>query len=287
MPGATGRTSRHERDPLGAELPLWNPSPTVTYPSLSDEGHPFLLGGDPLNVSSGCKLDGMPISCSWAQELSASGMGVSCPNGDCGPRTRVDAVTGKSFLVFFNAFADGYSGFMRAGSVYLGHGQYLSPGDYPDSESEPLRFNHASSLPQKPVVVPLTEQQKATVKDDLAGVLKNKECEDVVKALIAQAEKNTGFKAFSHNLMDTFGKVTSFGSDGIANASAGGNAGSPGGITLRVNYPLSNDDPLIRNLNGRKMIHEMFHGNRGGDLSALTVSERSYSHLDMHRLRGM
>lgn len=49
-------------------------------------------------------------------------------------------------------------------------------------------------------MVPLTEQQKATVKDDLAGVLKNKDCKDVVEALIAQAEKNTGFKAFSHNL---------------------------------------------------------------------------------------
>jgi len=140
--------------------------------------------------------------------------------------------------------------------------------------------------PQKPVVVPLTEQQKATVKDDLAGVLKNKECEDVVEALIAQAEKNTGFKAFSHNLMDTFGKVTSFGSDGRRqeyDAAAGSNAGSPGGIALTVNYPLSNDDPLIRNLNGRKMIHEMFHGNRDGDLTALGSGERSYTHLDMQQ----
>lgn len=31
------------------------------------------------------------------------------------------------------------------------------------------------------------------------------------------------------------------------------------------------------------MIHEMFHGNRDGDLTALSLTKRSYSHLDMQQ----
>jgi YD repeat-containing protein len=164
-------------DPQGVAVPLADPFPPQGGEDeclTPDPGDTSGRGAGlfPIEDRAGCVLDGIEVPCSFVRSEAAA----QCPDNNCGPRTRVDPATGQAFLVFFHAFADGYSGFLRPGSVYLGSGQYLSPSDYPDSEEDPLnrdseirRFAHAPQNPAQQPQDTRSPNQKAC-DDKIAGI---------------------------------------------------------------------------------------------------------------------
>jgi hypothetical protein len=70
-------TTREERDPRGAELPLSDPYPSAmtSYVDLKFSEPLFIEGGDPYDYSGGCTSFGMPISCSDAAGYIGRGLG--------------------------------------------------------------------------------------------------------------------------------------------------------------------------------------------------------------------
>jgi YD repeat-containing protein len=72
-----GRTFvRQEMDPLGAETSTSDPFITYsvpTYEQLHSNDPYYVEGGDALNLSSGCQLNGMPLSCSEAAHMLGNG----------------------------------------------------------------------------------------------------------------------------------------------------------------------------------------------------------------------
>jgi YD repeat-containing protein len=67
-----------------------------------------------------CRVDGIVTSCVVAHNELAAGGAVMCPNGDCGPRSVV--YQGQRTLAVFHAYADGYQGYLPAGTSYTGNG---------------------------------------------------------------------------------------------------------------------------------------------------------------------
>ena len=113
-------------------------------PPPSPEVHtPFLLDG--FGIPDGrCTLDGIAIDCGWAFQLMDRGAAVQCPNNDCGPRVmntfnRNGDFLGRVLSQPFQAFADGFSGFLPPGARYQGNGTWVIPGSRPSSEPPSLK----------------------------------------------------------------------------------------------------------------------------------------------------
>ena len=109
-----------EADPLGRDAGTYSPYNSTppqrlveykTYPGYSDL------------LSANCVSEGISIPCSMVNEAM-----VRCPNDDCGPR-RLEFYaggqhTGSGVSMPFQAFADGYAGFLPPGATYLGRGEF-------------------------------------------------------------------------------------------------------------------------------------------------------------------
>ena len=69
---------RREMDPLGAETGTYDPY-FVTYDPVYDDVHSngrlYMEGGDPFDLSGGCTLDGMPISCNQVNQMLRGRLG--------------------------------------------------------------------------------------------------------------------------------------------------------------------------------------------------------------------
>jgi|GEM_PF-1178544 len=100
---------------VGFEDPYVN---CCTLPEPNNEIMPALLGS--FGGSGRCTLDGMSIDCAWAMEMMENGSAVQCPNNDCSPRSVV--YNGQRTWAFFNAYGDGYQGYVPIGATYIGHG---------------------------------------------------------------------------------------------------------------------------------------------------------------------
>lgn len=98
-------------DPF-VHLELYEPPPEGTTGLLAGSGVP----------SGRCVLNGMAIDCGWAMEMKSSGAAVPCPGNDCGPRSVV--YQGQRTWAFFNAYADGYQGYVPTGARYIGNGNF-------------------------------------------------------------------------------------------------------------------------------------------------------------------
>lgn len=113
---------------LGAGPPLIIPG---VEPSESGKGVMSLLGGLPLGR---CKVDGMSIDCLWAAEMRDNRTAYECPDGDCGPR--FDRERGR--YEYFNAYGDGWGGYMPAGARYEGGGRwYVNVGGGDPNSDDP------------------------------------------------------------------------------------------------------------------------------------------------------
>jgi len=121
---------------VGFEDPYSN---CCLLPDPSDQIMPALLGGF---ASGRCRVDGMAIDCGWAMQMMESGSAVQCPNNNCGPRTlrAYDSngnFVGRVLSQPFQAFADGYSGFLPPGARYQGNGHWGLPGTGSPARSGP------------------------------------------------------------------------------------------------------------------------------------------------------
>lgn len=76
---------------------------------------------DALDLSTGCAVDGQPVSCDAVSSALEGGGLAQCPDNDCGAKQ-----TNKG-LAFFQAFADGYAGYLPQGAKYRGNGKWSFP----------------------------------------------------------------------------------------------------------------------------------------------------------------
>jgi len=110
-----------EPDPTGIDVGSSDP---FIHPELSEpppEGIAVLLAG-PGIPNGRCILDGMSIDCERATEMRSSGVAVECPNNDCGPKQVYNPATEKIEWRFFQAFGDGYQGYLPLGATSNGDG---------------------------------------------------------------------------------------------------------------------------------------------------------------------
>jgi hypothetical protein len=116
--GAYGRT---ELDPNGAEVGNYDPwvdDPTPTYLEMRGQDPLYIQGGDPFDYSGGHTRDGLPISNSEANRLAGSDAVARAPQQDYISIVR----NGVQQLARFQAFGDGYQGYVPVGAKYLGNG---------------------------------------------------------------------------------------------------------------------------------------------------------------------
>jgi len=107
--------TRQDRDPFGADLSLL--SQEYSYWSA---GGLYTESANPNDYIDGCFVDGVPINCnSWWLK----GTVEPCPDRNCGPRVGKDGKLTQPF----QAFADGWSGFLPVGAHYDGNGQWYLP----------------------------------------------------------------------------------------------------------------------------------------------------------------
>lgn len=102
-------------DPLGADTPPNDPyllDPTPTYIESRPNEPLYIDGGDPFDLSGGCTLDGVPVSCNFAAQLEQSETAAYIPYGQA---TRFNPKTGG--YETFSAFADGRQGFVPVGGL--------------------------------------------------------------------------------------------------------------------------------------------------------------------------
>lgn len=121
---ANGHFSREmEADPTGVDVGLYDPFIMWNDGGNLEPERPMLLGG--MNEPTGrCTLDGMAIECDQAMRMLDHGSAAQCPNNDCGPRSVV--YQGQRTWAFFNAYADGYQGYVPSTARYIGGGN-ISP----------------------------------------------------------------------------------------------------------------------------------------------------------------
>ncbi len=137
-------------DPMGVDVGFADPFLfCCDAPPIQPEQRTFyLLDGS--GVPDGrCTLDGIAIDCGWAFQLIDNGAAVQCPNNDCGPRVmdtfdRNGNFLGRVLSQPFQAFADGFSGFLPPGARYEGQGTWVIPGA---RSSEPPSLKHHAPRP--------------------------------------------------------------------------------------------------------------------------------------------
>lgn len=121
----TGCSAFHQLDPMGEYVGFVDPyvkNPNPDYATLK-EGEAFFVGdGNPFDQGSGCTWNQMPIPCGYAAMLMG-GNSVAVA-----PLDQVISVRYKGELVLarFQAFADGYQGYVPATATYSGGGHIRS-----------------------------------------------------------------------------------------------------------------------------------------------------------------
>lgn len=115
--------ARQEMGPLGEEVGIFDPYSLPQLPSYIDlhGTQPlFIEGGDPFDLSGGCTLDGLAVSCSFAMRSLQNGSAARAPEQTTQWNPRLN--DGQGGFEFFQAFADGYSGWIPQYGRYLGGG---------------------------------------------------------------------------------------------------------------------------------------------------------------------
>ncbi|MFN2491622.1 MAG: hypothetical protein ABR501_01900, partial [Pyrinomonadaceae bacterium] len=273
-----------EPDPMGINVGFEDPYINCcTLPEPNDQIMPMLLG----SFSSGrCSLDGMSIDCGWAMEMLESGSAVQCPNNDCGPRSVV--YQGQRTWAFFNAYGDGYQGFVPLGARYIGNGG-IAPigsggfptlghaGSWPDTRGDTnlgllngarhpeedlgrttqTFFNH----PQNTSRTPLTSREVDNLLSDLKNLLGNEDCASFIQSALEQLKTDTGRSQHGTTdilkLFDAVKAGNGFDYRTMKDAQARG-GGGPGYASISINANLS-WSRMSSGARGLIIIHELFH----------------------------
>jgi hypothetical protein len=118
-------------DPYPLELSSYEP-PDAFSPN-------WLANGNPMNLSRGCVLDGIPVDCSFISSEAA----VQCPNNDCGPRWNRDINGGRGGYEYFHATMG------RFGQMYSGYVHQNSSGQWVAGEGSGMERNMNDLLPHR------------------------------------------------------------------------------------------------------------------------------------------
>jgi hypothetical protein len=191
----------------------------------------------------------------------------------------------------FQAFADGYQGFVPVGGISSGTGGIkLRNGDeawgYLGGGRDGF-FDHAY-YPQNPTH--LTESQTAQVITDVANILKNPTCAEFMARLIGRLGKNTGFEPYDINPFVILEAVRAQEKGGLfldPNYPAGGYAlGSLERGTGMIAFIHIDTGPFSSWVNGDTGLHEITHIGRkvGYMYSHIQMAQASY---DVARAMGL
>jgi YD repeat-containing protein len=154
----TGDENGSVLDPQGVDVGIEDPFP----PNGAGDPDGLVIGSDPIKVKNAallpiegggtqCVLDGISMDCSFIRGESS----VQCPNNDCGPRVlekhdgRTGELLGHVLSQPFQAWADGWSGFLPPGARYQDNGRYSMPGEFDPDNLRPstgVERNHAPQL---------------------------------------------------------------------------------------------------------------------------------------------
>jgi YD repeat-containing protein len=138
-----GITTSTHVDPEGVETGATDPASTMGEPPppqpLPNAGAystylPHSLGG-----SGSCSVDGMEIGCGFASSLLEGGAAEQCTDNECS-RYNPNARGGRGGRETFQAFADGWSGYLPDGISYVGDGLILNAA-WTGGGSETIRFD--------------------------------------------------------------------------------------------------------------------------------------------------
>ena len=123
--------------------------------------------------------------------------------------------------------------------------------------------------------VPLSPAELEQIRTDLANLLRDHICGNLVSAVFNQLSTNTGKKAFSADAMKIFEAVEKqggFGRRTLGATAEGGSTVGNGNAFININFFVS-PEPMISASNGRVILHELFH------VGSSTGSD--YSHFEM------
>jgi YD repeat-containing protein len=227
-----------EYDPIGIDVGFDDPYQNLLVDPTPPENRPGLLVG--FSIPDGrCQLDGMAIDCGWAMQLLDSGAAVQCPNNDCGPRVMNSYNANGQFLGTvlsqpFQAFADGYSGFLPPGATYQGNGSWIIPSSRP---STPPSLKPAAPAPggvsagnrnpyggigtdegptgdvtgqlgATPQYVPISQEDIKAFAQRVEKMVTEQKCKDFLNQLLAEVAKETNAKAkTTADILPTFNKT--------------------------------------------------------------------------------
>ncbi len=227
---AIGRT---EFDPLGADVSLTAPEDPPPSEGSGDVGAGHFGGimdarwSDFFNISGGCTMDRMAVSCSMAMSALNAGAAEICPNNDCSLRSVTINLTYRNGdqrtihgLIQPGILPDGFNqtwtGRGAAGAATAWNSGVLSGGSFQggvqslidnwidlDRPAESRRFAHA---PQNTQVVPLPN-----LRNGLQDLLKkgDGDCGRYVQKLLDTAAKLFPQNPLQgKNVMDLFEKIS-------------------------------------------------------------------------------
>jgi YD repeat-containing protein len=207
---------RQEMDPLGAETNTFDPYQFAfnpTYADLHGNERLYMEGGDPFDLSGGCSLDGMPISCNRAHQMLRGDSVITAPAETTGAVYRRGQFVGYAHwdqrAAQDGIGLGGQAGWVPAGWEWTGNNFSLGGGMYagfPDgipNHFRAPRYVEIASLggglptqqPQSPILPVKSAVANARTAineiDACKGLFKNQGHEEAVK-LLDKLEKNGG-----------------------------------------------------------------------------------------------
>jgi hypothetical protein len=112
-----------ERDDFGNDVPTEYVEPEPFWSDIQVTPDPTWgawWAPDSRDMDGGCTMDGARVPCDWVIDAINNGSGVQCPHNNCSPQLVTSQ--GERVLAYFQAYADGYAGFVPRNTRYIGNG---------------------------------------------------------------------------------------------------------------------------------------------------------------------
>jgi YD repeat-containing protein len=252
-------TTREERDPVGAEVPLANPYPAAqSYVDWKSTQPLFIEGGDPFDYTSGRTIDGLPVSEAEFQRRIG--------NGSVG----AGVFAGGKFAGFFDLTERSSIGYITI--IIDVFNPPLELKDYPDefpryfyrSFEEYVELNGSRTLGNHTSTKPQNRIDEPAIEKTVLAALATKSCQDFANTVLG-AQKRIGLgtltdvaKSFFALSGSRFTRIRPPGSTlGVANPIGRISIG-----TAQI-YSLGNDPTLTANQqildDADNAIAELFH----------------------------
>ncbi len=287
--GDGGEGSPVETDPLGGSVGTSTPyleqlpqfQPGEKYPMLLPyfDDAPQYVNGQRVS----CNLDGMAVGCSQAYHMLENGSAAQCPNNNCGPIPVV--YNGRKTFAFFQAFGDGYGGFVPFNAKYVGKGLVAPIGGWlKDSKGNVagkilrndtnlsalnkstnnerdlanLSFDIYMSLQEPKTLYSVTKEETNFLETEFEKLfVENKKCSELISQMLEIAGGS------SNSFMDRFRERVANGITRIKDDNKGIGAWTSGTLSdpllTLYNHGYYMNNPTAINNQLLSIIHEIFH----------------------------